>query len=275
MTFTPAIPLGGVAGLRFLERTGDAQRAAHANSPEIQRDIAYFAENIGNVKTAEDLVSDRRLLKVTLGAFGLGDEIDKRAFIREILQDGVETPGTLGSRLNNQNYIDMAKTLRFDRESGPRIVFSAVQEEITSKYLSQSFEIAVGEQDSSLRLALDFKRRIGDVSERGWYALLGDQPMRAVLQTALGIPTEAAAIDIDKQVELFESRALSVLGTRDASELSQSANIDKLVSRYLIIDQSLSGPTAATRGATAVTLLANAASGFGSFSSQSLFQSGF
>ena len=275
MTFTPAIPLGGIAGLRFLESTSDAQRSAHANSPEIKRDLAYFAENISNVKTAEDLVSDRRLLKVTLGAFGLGDEIDKRAFIREILQDGVETPGTLGSRLNNQSYIDMAKTLRFDRESGTRLAFTAVQEEITSKYLSQSFEIAVGEQDGSLRLALDFKRRIGDVADRGWYALLGDQPMRAVLETALGIPTQAAAVDIDKQVELFESRARSVLGTGDAADVALTANIDKLVSRYLIIDQSLSGPTASTRGATAVTLLANAASGFGSFSSQSLFQSGF
>lgn len=273
MSFTPAIPLGGLAGLRFLERTSEAQRAAHAQSPEIQRNIAYFVENIGNAKTAEDLVSDRRLLTVALGAFGLGDEIDKRAFIQKVLEDGVETPGTLGSRLNNQGYIDMVKTLRFDREIGPRTTFAAVKEEIVSKYLSQSYEIAVGEQDQSLRLALDFKRRVSDVSERGWYALLGDQPMRAVLQTALNIPSDVAATDIDKQVELFEERALKVLGSRDPADLTSSAVVDKLISRYLVIDQSLGGPTANTRGSTALALLSNSI-GFGSFSSQSLFQSG-
>ena len=273
MSFLPAIPIGGVAGLRFLERTDDAQRAAHARSPEIQRNIAYFAENISKIETAEELVADRRLLTVALGAFGLGDEIDKKAFVRKILEDGVETPGTLGSRLNNQGYIDMATAFRFDRDGFSRTGSPNLRDDIISKYLSQSYEISVGEQDQSLRLALDFKRRASEISDRGWYAMLGDRPTRAVLETALGIPSGVAGIDIDKQKELFEKRALSVLGSSDPTILSDAAVMDKVVARFLVMEQAKSGPNTTTPGFAALTLLNNAASGFGSFSAQSLFQS--
>ena len=273
MSFAPAIPVGGIGGLRFLERTDEVQRATHARSPEIQRNIAYFSENISKITTAEELVNDRRLLTVVLGAYGLGDEVDKRAFVHKILEEGVETSETLGSRLNNQSYIDMTKALRFDREGFSRTGSPSLRDDVISKYLSQSYEIAVGEQDQSLRLALDFKRRGAEIADRGWYAVLGDRPTRAVLETALNIPSDAAGIDIDKQKELFEERALSVLGTLDPSALSDPAIMDKIVSRFLVLEQASNGPSATTPGFTALTLISNAASGFGPFSSQSLFLS--
>ncbi len=275
MPYIPAIPLGGLTGLRFLERTGEAQRAAHANSPEIQRDIAYFKENIGSVTSAEELVGDRRLLTVVLGAYGLGDEIDKRAFIRRILDEGVDDPAAFGSRLNNQSYKEMARDLKLDTDF-PRTSFITVQDRIVSNYLEQTFEISVGDQSESLRLALDFKRRAGDVAERGWFALMGDTPNRAVLETALGLPSDIGSFDIDKQKELFENRALTLFGSKDPAIFSDPATLDKVVSRYLVLDEALNGSIGANvRGATAVTLLSNITSGFGPSASQSLFQSSF
>ena len=44
------------------------------------------------MKSAADLVADRRLLKVALGAFGLEGEIDKKAFIRKVLEEGTDRP---------------------------------------------------------------------------------------------------------------------------------------------------------------------------------------
>lgn len=275
MSFTPAIPLGGLAGLRFLERTGESQRAAHAQSPEIQRNIAYFKENIGTVSSAKELVADRRLLTVVMGSYGLGDEVDKRAFIQRILEDGVDTPGTLGSRLNNEAYKSMARDLKLDTDT-PRTGWLTTQDKIVSNYLEQSFEISVGEQSESLRLALDFKRRAGDVSERGWFAFMGDSPMRSVLETALNLPSDIGSLDIDKQKELFENRALRVFGSKDPEIFQDPAILDKAVSRYLVMDQALNGSIGANvRGSTALTLLSNISSGFGPSASQSLFQSSF
>jgi hypothetical protein len=71
MTFQPLIPLAGYSGWAFLNRTMDSQKSAFNESNEIKRDTEYFKENIGSVESAEDLMSDRRLLSVALGAFGL------------------------------------------------------------------------------------------------------------------------------------------------------------------------------------------------------------
>ncbi|MEO0912023.1 MAG: flagellar protein, partial [Pseudomonadota bacterium] len=71
MNFAPAIPLTGIAGYQFLQRTEETQRATFDRSPLLAREVEYFKENIANVLTAEELVADRQLFKVALGAFGL------------------------------------------------------------------------------------------------------------------------------------------------------------------------------------------------------------
>ena len=91
MTFQPVVPAGGVAGWRFLQRTYDTQLQTFSASPVNDREIKYFLDNISNVKSAEELVSDRRLLQVALGAFGLEDDINNRYFVQKILSDGTRS----------------------------------------------------------------------------------------------------------------------------------------------------------------------------------------
>jgi len=78
----PLIPLGGYAGWRFLSASLDTQLSRFAESPVAARDMDYFRQEIGKITSAEDLVSDFRLLRVALGAFGLQDDLPNRAFIR-------------------------------------------------------------------------------------------------------------------------------------------------------------------------------------------------
>jgi len=275
MSFSPTVPLSGLSGYRFLERTGETQKTLLASSPEIKRNLEYFKENIGNVTSAEELVNDSRLLEVVMGSYGLQDETYKKAFIREILEEGVETPGTLGSRLNNQDYIEMAKDLKFDTDN-PRTGWLTVQDKIVSNYVEQTYEIAVGDKDIALRQALDFKRNAAETSESGgWFSFMGDASMRDVLETALNLPTDIGFLDVDKQFEMFEKQALKILGSKDASVLSDPEAIDKIVSRYLLINQAQQGINANTPGSTALTLLSNISSGFGPSASQSLFNSSF
>ena len=81
MTFQPVVQFGGHAGWAFLQRTETAQRDAFERSPSIERETTHFAENIGKIKSAEALVADHSLMKVALGAFGLEDDIQNKAFI--------------------------------------------------------------------------------------------------------------------------------------------------------------------------------------------------
>ena len=83
MTFQPVIPFGGNAGWSFLQRTLESQQATFEKGTVLRRDVDYFRENIGNISTAADLVADRRLLNVALGAFGLDDDLPNKAFIQK------------------------------------------------------------------------------------------------------------------------------------------------------------------------------------------------
>ena len=84
--FQPVVPFGGLAGWRFLQASLTTQQAAHENSGPIQRDVAYFRDNISKITSAEALVSDRRMLSVALGAFGLDGDINNTYFVRTVLE---------------------------------------------------------------------------------------------------------------------------------------------------------------------------------------------
>ena len=116
MSFGPVIPVGGYAGWRFLQRTVEAQKETFVTSAKIQRDEAYFRERISGISSAGELVADRRLLQVALGAFGLGDDIGNKYFIRKVLEDGVSERTALANRLSNKAYAEMASTFSFTED---------------------------------------------------------------------------------------------------------------------------------------------------------------
>ena len=81
MSYVPAIPFTGYAGWTFLNRTMASQTATMNATSQNKRDEDYFRANIGKIDTAEQLVNDRRLLKVALGAFGLDNDINNKFFV--------------------------------------------------------------------------------------------------------------------------------------------------------------------------------------------------
>ena len=112
MSFQPIIPLSGLTGWQFLQRTLPAQQEAFSNSVVVKRATETFREQIGQIRTAEQLVENRQLREVALGAFGLDDDIDAKAFIRQILDSPSSDPSALANRLTDNRYKAMAKTYR-------------------------------------------------------------------------------------------------------------------------------------------------------------------
>ena len=80
--YQPVLISSGLTGWQFLQRTYDQQRIAFDQSVELKRETDHFAEKISQITTAEELVADRQLLTVALGAFGLEDDINNTFFIQ-------------------------------------------------------------------------------------------------------------------------------------------------------------------------------------------------
>lgn len=267
MTYTPAIPLAGYAGWAFLTRTRAAQMDAFVASPSVQRDEAYFRERIGSISTAAELVADRRLLSVALGAFGLEADIDNRYFIRKVLEDGTLDPDALGNRLADKRYLEFSAAFGFGDFATPRTKLSDFADSILASYETRGFEAAVGARDGNIRLAMNAQRELSALAGRGisdeakWFTVMGSAPLREVIQTALGLPAAFAAVDLDQQLGVFRDRADRVLGSPDIGQFEDPDRIETLIRAFLVRAEAQANAQVYSAQATALTLLQSSPAG--------------
>lgn len=259
MPFAPVIPTTGLSGWNFLQRTLSRQSEIFNSSPDIKRDITYFKENIGNISSLEEFVGDRRILKVALGAFGLDGEIDKRAFVRKILEEGTTDTTSFARRLNDPNYLQLAEVFSFG--DGGFTATDSIIDDVVKRYEDEQFEIALGKVDPSQRLALNFERNITQIAEKdltdegGWFAVLASRPLREVIEDVFNLPESFSQIDLDQQVSYLQDRSLRLFGDSSVKVFLEPKNVEKAINRFHLIQQLNSGPSASTPGATAITLL--------------------
>lgn len=260
MSFQPVLPLGGYAGWRFLQRTADTQRALAAEAPATRRETEYFRARIAQVTSAGDLVADRTLLKVALGAFGLDADLPNRAFLQKVLDGASSDSAALANRLADKRYLEFSRAFGFAEPGGPYSRLGAFADRIVKAYETRQFEIAVGEQDESLRLAMSADRELARMAQfptspdAMWFTVMGNPPLRQVFETALGLPKSFGALDIDRQLETFRDKADRALGNGEVAQFADPARREDLIRLYLLRSQA-GQPAAVARGSTALSLL--------------------
>ncbi len=243
MTYVPVLPMGGYAGWTLLNRTMAKQTETFVKSPEIKRDEDYFKANISKITTAEQLVKDRRLLKVALGAFGLDADINNKAFIEKVLKDGTLTAGALSNKLADKQYQKLSAAFGFGDFATPRTKLSDFPDQILTAYRARQFEAAVGNQDGDLRLALNAKRELGTLAGRAgseqtkWLGVLGNSALKQVFSKALGLPASVGSIDLDQQLQLFQDKAGTVFGDTSITQFTDPAKVESLIRRFLVRSQ--------------------------------------
>ena len=261
MTFQPILPLDGYAGWTFLKRTMTRQQEALQSSPANQRDEAYFRSRIGKIATAEQLVSDRRLLRISLTAFGLESDLNNRAFIQKVLEGGTLKEGSLANRLADKQYQKFSAAFGFGDFSVPRTRLSDFADGILQQLRARNLEVAVGARQNSFRLALNAEREIAELASRSisetakWFTVLGSPPLRQVMQTAFGLPRSFASIDIDQQVSILRARSLSAFGSDTISQFADPARLEALVRRFILREDLQTRADGASSAAIALQLL--------------------
>jgi hypothetical protein len=261
LSFQPILPLSGLTGWSFLKRTIARQQVAQQAAPAQQRDEAYFRGKIGKVTTAEQLVSDKRLLRIALTAFGLEGDLNSTAFIRKVLEGGTLKEGSLANKLADKQYQKFSSAFGFGDYSVPRTKISTFPDEILSAFRARSFETAVGDQNNTYRLALNAEREVAAVAAGSssdnakWYTILGNQPLREVFQTALGLPKSFASIDIDQQLSVLKSRTAAAFGAETVSQFKDPARMEALVRRYITRAEMQDQGAASSSSAVALQLL--------------------
>lgn len=255
----PVIPLSGNAGWNFLQATYDRQLQNYTNSPQLKNDRAYFTEKLSEPMSLDSFLDDKRLLRVALTSFGLSGEEWKRGFIDKVLTESADPESTFLARLNNPQYTQFAAA--FKPVSGKIVLLPEELDKITAGFDRESFENAVGEVDDSMRLALNFESEIDRLVGNGssdraiLYRLLGDVPVRTVLESALNLPSGMRQLDIDQQATMLKEGLQKRLGINDLTDLTSPETVDKIIQRFHVMQTVANGAATSSSAANALTLL--------------------
>lgn len=134
MAITPMIPGTGLIGWQVLQSTLQTQRTAFNKSTEVARDTEYFAEKLGTITSAEELVDDRRLRRVALTAFGLSDQVDSKYLIKRVLEEGTDDDTDLANTLSDSRYKVLAEAFNFKETYTWPFKQEGFAEDIIEKY---------------------------------------------------------------------------------------------------------------------------------------------
>ncbi|WP_306432350.1 DUF1217 domain-containing protein [Tropicibacter sp. Alg240-R139] len=203
------------------------------------REHQYFLDNIGDVKSASDLVSNRRLLSVALGAFGLQDDIDSKFFVQKILQDGTKSDDALANRLADARYQKFSDAFGFGPGEVRKTGLQTNMAEVVRLSNLEAFEASVGEQEGSMRIALFAQRELHELASQPisddakWFNLMGQPPLRQMFEVALGLPSSFGQINLDKQLGVFREKLQAVTGSSELTQFTDPDGLEKITTRYL------------------------------------------
>ncbi len=209
----------------------------------VKTETSYYLANIGKVKTIDDFVKDQRLFSYAMKAFGLGDMTYARAFMVKALKEGIAETDSFANKLTDKRYAQFVAAFNFEQYGDAATDRVAAQQGTVDKYMRQTLEEDAGKTNEGVRLALNFERKAGDITN--WYDVLADRALSSVVRTVLGLPDSFATADIDKQAALFESKL-------DIADFTDPAKLSKFLGRFTTLYE-INHPTSSAQ--TSVSIL--------------------
>lgn len=211
MVFVPTVLGSGISGYAFLTRTRETQQDLFERNPLITREADEFAERIKNVQTSDELIEDRTLLKVALGAFGLDDDLNNRAFIQKILESDLDDDTSLANRLADKRYYAFAETFNFAGEGGARLPDAATPDELSTRLAELGSADDLLNDPSLLRASLE-KFGLGSNASNTYF-------LKQVLESDLSDPNSFANRMPDERLVEFAETFNFFKKEQEASKL--------------------------------------------------------
>jgi len=211
--------------------------------PAVKSATAYYQANIVKVTSIKEFVGNYRLLSYALDAFGLGDQINAKALITQVLEGGVTNPKSLANTLSDSRWKAFATAFNFTGQGASSVSSSSAVKTTTGDYVEQQLESDQGAQDVGVQLALYFQRVAPTVSNE--YGILADPNLLEVAQTIFGLSPTTSATDVDAQ-----AKALSKL--MPISDLQDPKTRQKLTERFTAMYDLTYGPASGSTASLTV-----------------------
>lgn len=221
---------------------------------------SYYQENIQAVETVDDLLSDRGIIDVVIGAFGL-DETVSDDFLKQIFDSDLSDPKSFVNQQSSNKWAELLASFNFDSEGNlTRETLGTVQQrgetlETVNLYMRQTLEENEGESSEAVRLALYFERTAPTITDA--YGIIADEALTEVFRTIFGYTDDFSNMDVDAQAKVINSQL-------ELSDLQDPKKLQRLIERYTAMYDTEN----ANYDTTAVSILSG---GSGSISADLLF----
>jgi Protein of unknown function (DUF1217) len=216
-------PLSTTSTYISIENNLASYQKMTANQPAVKTATEYYQANIGKVTTVAQFVSNYRLLSYALQAYGLGNQINNKALITKVLEQGTTSSKALANTLPNVNWKKFAEAFNFSATGSSSPTSSTSVSTTVADYTEQQLETNEGASDPGVQLALYFKRVAPTVTSG--YSILADSNLLQVVQSIFKLAPTDNASEIDKEATEIEKLV-------PTSDLQNPTKLEQLTVRF-------------------------------------------
>ena len=251
------------------------QAAALAGGYTYDSRLQNFIDKIdnpsnGEVKTKADLSNNVRILLATIDFFDLPPRDNRVELVNRVIASDRGDPYSLVNSLSDERYRAFYDAFDFAPEQTGRTYPEGFADAVVRNYLDRQFEVQIGEQDGTMRIAIAMQRELENLlantttNNSRWYGVMASEPLRDVFETVLNLPGDSfGALNLDRQLKDFKARAVATFGTDELSELGSGELLKEIRSFYLLRKEASLTSTASSN--PVVILFAQTASTGGLF----------
>ena len=184
--------------------------------PVVARESEYYLANISDIDSVDEFMADERIYRYAMKAAGLEDMTYAKAFIRKVLEEGIDDKESFANSLSDKRYKDFAETFNFDRYGETATTFTRAKQGTVDSYVRQVLEESAGEENEGVRLALYFQRKATGIDDT--LQLLADPALLKVAETLFNLNLSSG--DVDRNAEKIADR-LDVEDLKDPEKLAR------------------------------------------------------
>ncbi|WP_267426840.1 DUF1217 domain-containing protein [Methylobacterium sp. GC_Met_2] len=181
-----------------------------ASEPTTKKDIQYFQDNIGKVRTIDDFLGNQRLYTFAMKAYGLEDAIPNKGFMRKVLLGEADANGrVLVNQLQDARYQDFAAAFNF-RAYGDDPAQPMKLDDETRALLDQFGGIKTvrqkrNEYDVETENTVEYAYKMAQYIETP-EDIAADSKLSAFVRTAVGLPPASDDDDAYTQARQIEGK---------------------------------------------------------------------
>ena len=185
--------LGGTATTYNPAQQGVVQNYSlqvELNSTQLDLDraraeTANYVAHIGDVKSIDDLMADKRLLTYAMASFGLDPAKEPPETVRQMLEGGVSDPNSPANKLADKRYANFVAAFDFV-QYGDQTTRRAAVQQAPKTYLPNTGVTPLTQNTSAMQAEVDYyNANIGKV--KSIVDLLSDKRLLNFAMTAFGL----------------------------------------------------------------------------------------